>query len=276
MEPFQYMDSVVPRFSLAPWEEEFPHLVAGFSARESGEDLNCRNYALHVGEEPEQVLENRRRLAREIGMPFEAWTCGEQVHGTDIRVVTREDRGRGSMSRESAFPATDGLLTKEPDVLLASFYADCVPLFFYSPDLDMVGIAHAGWRGTVGGIGPKMVKTLCDLGTRPERIRVAIGPSIGACCYEVDNRVMEPLTRALPDREALDRVAEERSDNKWKLDLKRANLELLKGAGVPEESILVSSWCTSCGDAHFYSYRRDRGKTGRMVAWIGKKQERGF
>lgn len=270
MEPFKYRDSKIPYFSLVAWEKEFPHLNVGFSARRLGEDIDCRNYALHVGDRPEQVIRNREQLAEQLGMSFSAWTCGEQVHGVHVEQVRTQDRGKGRASRESAFPETDGMITGEPDILLASYYADCVPLYFYSPDIDFVGVAHAGWKGTVHGIAVNMVEQLVSLGADRGNIRAAIGPSIGACCYEVDERVMEPLRQALPDDTALEKVAVSHVPAKWQLDLKKANEEILKRAGVLPEHILRSKWCTSCDADYFYSHRRDGGKTGRMVAWIAK------
>jgi len=272
MEPFRYRDSTsIPYFCLDAWEREFPHLVVGFSARRWGEDWNCRNYALHVGDDAERVIHNRRMLSEELGIPFAAWTAGEQVHGVHVKIVTESERGRGKDSREHAFQETDGLITQVPNLLLTSYYADCVPLYFYSPDIDAVAVAHAGWKGTVGQIGRSVVEKLAGLGAQRDQIRVAIGPSIGPCCYEVDERVMEPLRRALDYRESLERVSINHVPGKWQLDLKKANRELLIQAGVQPEYILVSSWCTSCDRDYFYSHRRDQGKTGRMVAWIGKK-----
>lgn len=272
MEPFRYIEkSLIPYFQLEAWERKFPHLVVGFSARRQGEDWNCRNYALHVGDDADQVIQNRQALVKELGMPFSAWTSGEQVHGVHVQTVMENERGRGKNSRSDAFQDTDGLVTQVSNLLLTSYYADCVPLYFYSPEIDAVAIAHAGWKGTVGQIGLAVVEKMLYLGARLDRIHVAIGPSIGPCCYEVDERVMTPLYQALDRQELIDRVAVCHVPGKWQLDLKQANYELLLKEGIRSENILVSKWCTSCHDDYFYSHRRDQGMTGRMVAWIGKK-----
>lgn len=272
MEPFRYReDKGVPYFSLHPWEENFPNLVVGMSARKASSDLFQHNYALHVGDDPDRVRTNRQKLAERLGMPFSSWTCGEQVHGTDIKEVVSEDRGRGRNSLENALPSVDGMLTGEEDILLTSFYADCVPLLFYSPDSRVIGLAHAGWRGTVGGIGPRMVERMVRRGSKREHILVAIAPSIGGCCYEVDEHVVGPLSRVLSD---LTGVIRPSNAGKWMLDLKAANRKLLLEAGIREENILVSGWCTSCHRKYFYSHRRDQGRTGRMVAWIGMRKGR--
>lgn len=273
MEPFQYRDmSPIPYFSLSMWEKEFPHLIVGFSARRRDEDLNQRNYAFHVGDQPSMVIENRKQLLQQIGMPFESWTCGEQVHGTDLQWVTQNERGKGSLVRDTAFQDTDGLITDEENILLASYYADCVPLFFYSPDLDFIGVAHAGWKGTVEGIATKMVRKFQKAGANPTTLRVAIGPSIGVCCYEVDERVIHAVTKALSDQQHLDEVSIRTKPGRWQLDLRKTNMKLLQKAGVVEKNILITQRCTSCDQDYFYSHRRDEGRTGRMVAFIGKKE----
>ncbi|PTM59210.1 peptidoglycan editing factor PgeF [Desmospora activa] len=276
MEPFQFQtDASVPFFTVAPWEREFSHVVAGMSARDS-ESLkipNSCNYALHVGENPQNAIADRQQLMETLQLPFAAWTCAEQVHGVHIQEVKAGDRGRGRESRQSALAETDGLITREPDILLASFYADCVPLLFYSPDIDAVGVAHAGWRGTVGKIGPLMVCQLVRMGAERDRIRAAIAPSIGGCCYEVDERVAAPVREVLRDQ--ADMVLKPATLGKWMLDLREVNRRLLLAEGLQKENVAVTGWCTSCHPEYFHSHRRDRRRTGRMVAFIGiRKGER--
>ena len=207
-----------------------------------------------------------------LGLPLTWWTCGEQVHGTKIQEVTIQERGRGSESQKTALMKTDGLITREENLLLTSFYADCVPLIFYSPPTGWLGIAHAGWRGTASGIGLQMVREFSKRGADPAGIQVAIAPSIGGCCYEVDHRVVAALTKILPhpSKEVLRPIGMD----KWKLDLRQANRELLIKEGVQEDHIQVTHLCTSCRSDLFYSYRRGAGRVGRMVAWIGKRKER--
>jgi polyphenol oxidase len=272
MEPFQYRDNKVPMFELTAWQNQFPHLRVGFSARKAGEDADCRNYALHVGDRPRQVVDNRRELSEELDFPFDAWTCAEQVHGVHIEQVSAADRGKGKDGRQTAYQETDGLFTREPGVLVVAYFADCVPLYFYHPQSDLVGVAHAGWKGTVGQIGAHMIKHFCEQGAKPEEIWVAIGPSIGPCCYEVDERVIGPMREVIHSQEALERIAVSHVPGRWQCDLKRANAEIFLQAGILPEHMAVSKWCTSCDHSYFYSHRRDKGKTGRMVAWIGKQE----
>ncbi len=269
MEPFVLQHNTDPYLRLVEWETLFPHLVVGISTR-SAEN---RNYALHVGDNPEQVIKNRVNLANKLGFPFHNWTCGEQVHSCHIEQVNVTNRGKGRESRDSAFVDTDGLITDEPETLLTSFYADCVPLYFYSPDLDSIGVAHAGWKGTALNIGGKMVEQYRSLGADSKQLMVAIGPSIGACCYEVDERVMVPLTetfgKAIPTS-----IAAKTSPGHYRLDLKAANAALLRMTGLDQSQIAVSNRCTNCEDTLFFSYRREGTDAGRMVSFIGKQRSR--
>lgn len=274
MEPFIYQKSKMPIFSLERWQDEFPQLKVGFSARLSEEvDWNDSNYAFHVGTQPHRVIQVRKQLMDQLQIPFATWTCGEQIHGSHIEQVMRADRGKGQMDRQTGFADTDGLLTCDPDVFLASFYADCVPLFFYSPDIDLIGVAHAGWKGTVRGIGQKMVDHMSRLGAARDQIRVAIAPAIGPCCYTVDQRVIDPLKQILSsfpdDHDIFDQI----DQNEFRLDLKEANRQILLQSGILPEHISQSKWCTSCHPTYFHSHRRDERDTGRMVAWIVRRSE---
>lgn len=275
MEPFVYRARELPFYSLECWQEKFPHLIVGISATIPEADWELSNYALHVGGDANLVRQNRQKLTEQLNIPFDSWTCAEQVHGTHIRLVKNEDRGRGKDDQQSAIPSTDGLLTLESNLFLASFYADCVPLYFYSPDQDMIGIAHAGWKGTVQGMARKMVERMVQLGAQREQLHVAIGPSIGMCCYEVDQTVIEPLKQELKSVKFSKDVYVEISQNdRYRVDLKQANVAILLKAGVPAHQIVQSQLCTSCQPQRFHSHRRDQGDTGRMVAWIGKRGER--
>ncbi|MCS1350634.1 peptidoglycan editing factor PgeF [Mechercharimyces sp. CAU 1602] len=272
MEPFQLQQATdVPYLTLNRWEQMDPTLVVGVSARrlQIDEDRLCDNYALHVQDDPERVRQNRQQLVDELGFSLSAWTCGNQVHGVHIEQIGIGERGRGNKLLEDALPATDGLFTREQDILLTSFYADCVPLLFYSPDKEIIGVAHAGWKGSVAGIGTKMVNLLNEQGAKHEHLQVAIGPSIGACCYEVDELVMSPVREQLGS--SCDTIATATEEGKWRLDLKKFNQELLVRAGVPQKNILCSSYCTSCDEKLFHSHRASGGKAGRIVVWIGKK-----
>ncbi|AIQ37245.1 multicopper polyphenol oxidase [Paenibacillus sp. FSL R5-0345] len=284
MEPFVQGKETLMLLHLEPWRVKHKEITAGFTGRQGGaskEPYDSLNCAFHVGDAPDDVLKNRRALAEALDFKPEAWTCGEQTHGAEIAVVREADRGRGQKDRASAFQATDGLLTDVPGVLLTSFYADCVPLYFYDPVNQVVGLAHAGWKGTVAQIAAAMVSKMENIyGSHLQDIIAAIGPSIGDCCYEVDDYVMEHV-RQLEDElskltETTDTVGLYRTSdtdkNKYMLNLKEMNRRIMIKAGILPTHIECTSWCTSCNQDLFFSYRKENGVTGRMTSWIGIKE----
>lgn len=248
-------------------------LVAGFSTRNGGvsaKPYESLNLGFHVGDDAERVLENRKKLAKDVGFPIGQWVCAEQVHGSHIRRVTRGDAGRGAEQLESAIPGTDGLYTREAGVLLALGYADCVPLYFFAPGHRIAGIAHAGWRGTTGNIAGRMIDQWVNEEKIPRQdIRVVVGPSIGACCYEVDQRVMDEVKKALGAEYV--QVSRETHEGHFRLDLKECNRKLCEKAGIPADHIECSSYCTGCHSELFFSHRKENGRTGRLLGWVGIK-----
>ncbi|WP_339319464.1 peptidoglycan editing factor PgeF [Paenibacillus sp. FSL R10-2734] len=284
MEPFVQGKETLMLLHLEPWREVYKEITAGFTGRQGGaskEPYDSLNCAFHVGDAPEDVLRNRVALTEALDFKPEAWTCGEQTHGAEIAVVREADRGRGQKDRASAFQTTDGLLTDVPGVLLTSFYADCVPLYFYDPVHQVVGLAHAGWKGTVAQIAAAMVNKMENTyGSHPQDIFAAIGPSIGDCCYEVDDYVMEhvrhlegDLNKSIEtaDSVGLYRVSDT-DENKYMLNLKEMNRRIMIKAGILPTHIECTSWCTSCNQDLFFSYRKENGVTGRMTSWIGIKE----
>ena len=247
-------------------------ITAGLTTR------HANNTALHVGDDPAAVIENRKLVAKRLGWPFEAWTCAEQVHGNRVRVITRDTVGSGRNDRESAIPDTDALVTNEPDLLLVMFYADCVPLYFYDPVTQCLGLAHAGWKGTVADIAARTVETMsAAFGAKPANIRGAIGPSIGGCCYEVDEAVLQhvrPVLESLrtgSDQEPVKSIIQPSQDGRARLDLKLLNRHLMIKAGILPSNIELTSWCTGCRTDLLYSHRMEQGQTGRMMSWLGRK-----
>lgn len=257
------------------WEEHYPGLAAGFTTRLGGRShapYNTFNLGLHVGDQPADVVANRKRLAARLGLSFAAFTCAEQTHGSNVYYVQNIDRGRGKEAVQDAIPNVDAIYTDQADILLVSFYADCVPLFFFDPQKRLIGLAHAGWKGTAGRIGVKLISAWVEqFGSQREDIRVVLGPSIGGCCYEVDDRVVDQFA-SLRDMIS-DGAVQETGNGKYDLDLKQINVDFLREAGILEDHIEVSRWCTSCDRSLFFSHRRDRGKTGRMASFLALKKE---
>ncbi len=231
--------------------------------------------AFHVGDRDEAVLENRRLMCGALEAEMEDMVAGKQVHGTEVCKVTRYQRGKGARSLESAIPDTDALITSEPGLLLSSYYADCVPVMLLDPVCKAVGLAHAGWKGTVGRIAGKAVQSMSEcFGTDPLDCLAVVGPSIGPCCYEIDLPVLEQVKKSFNNwREVVCQTTPER----WQLNLWLANRRALTEAGLKDNNILEAGLCTACNRDLFFSYRAQSGLCGRMASLIMLKlPERGI
>ncbi|MFD2672296.1 peptidoglycan editing factor PgeF [Marinicrinis sediminis] len=280
-EPFQLKQHEELRWlELSNWMEQVPGLQAGFSTRIGGQRPATSlafNTALHVGDEAEQVIANRKRLAEALPLPFHTYTCAEQVHGCSVHRVTREDAGSGRESRDSAIPNADALITDEPGVWLASFYADCVPIYLLDPVHRVIGLAHAGWKGTTLEIARHTMEAMQkQYGSKPEEMRAAIGPAIGICCYEVDARVYEACKSLFTEAEwnRLEPVLMQQTDEShWRANLKECNRQIMMKAGIMATHIECTEYCTACRQDLFFSHRKEAGKAGRMMSWIAFSDE---
>ena len=272
MEPFvQNSESFL---SIKDWSDQHPNLLAGFTTKSGGisnPPFNSMNTAFHVCDVEENVKRNRHLLANQIDFSVESWIGAEQTHEDVIVKIDKNYAGRGALDYETALKATDGLYTKESGLLLTLCFADCVPVYFVAPKYQLVGIVHAGWKGTVAGIAKSMVDIWQQAeGVQPNEIYAAIGPSICQNCYTVDKKVINLLEVILEEqtKTAYNQIKE----TQYQLDLKLANSLILQKAGVLPENIITTNFCTSCDDSYFFSHRRDEGKTGRMMGFIGWKE----
>jgi YfiH family protein len=283
MEPFKSetngQDGQPVLFYVDSWIQAFPGLTAGFTSRLGGVSevpFASFNLGLHVNDNPEHVVINRRRLADALEMPFDAFTYAEQVHGNEIAVLTLADKGKGRSSREDAVPSRDGFVTDEKGLVLCALFADCVPLYFYDPENQVVALAHAGWKGTVLNVAGATIQAMThEFNSKPEHIRAAIGPSIGVCCYEVDEKVADPVKRVLIDMQASSLISQKvlqlKANGKYMLNLQELNRNFIEKAGILSSHIEVTQLCTSCSTDVFYSHREEKGSTGRMAAWIATR-----
>lgn len=255
---------------LEKWEQLNPLLRAGFTTRKGGlseQPYDTFNFGLHVPDTYETVILNRERLSKKLLMPIDTWVCGEQTHETNIRIINNQDKGRGAISYESSLKRVDGLITNKPGVLCTAFFADCVPLYFFDPISNYIGIAHAGWKGTVNNIAGQMIKKLMSVGVNLENLLVAIGPCISQKQYEVDAFVLNHI-----DEEYKESVVKYKDTDRFLLDLKQLNVEMLLKSGVLRDNIDVTNYCTFTNIDQFFSHRRDDGKTGRMLGYIGYRE----
>lgn len=229
--------------------------------------LGPMNLGFGRGDNKAAVVENFRRISYVSDIYVGDTVFSDQVHGDRIVYVDQQDRGKG-IFKPKELEGVDGLITDKPQVCLVTFYADCVPLFFLDPVKKVIGLAHAGWRGTVLEIGKKMVQRMeKEFACRPQDMLAGIGPSIGPCCFEVGSDVEKEFASAFPAwRAEIIRPAEQ--EGKSYVDLWKTNALILEEAGLQKEHITVTDLCTKCHAQYFHSHRRMGNERGTQAAFL--------
>lgn len=202
------------------------------------------------------ILKNRFELNSD-----EIFTV-KQVHGDNICVIDSALR-----TRHSSFPIeADAIITNIKNLPIGVFTADCLPIILADIKGRGVGIVHAGRVGTSLEISKKTTEKITEIfNIPPEDIIAAIGPGIGGCCYEVDEKSVSPFKEGLT---YFKYIAVKKWDGKWMLDLKEANKKQLMESGVERENIFTTDFCTSCHNDRFFSYRREGKGGGRMISFV--------
>lgn len=250
--------------------EECGVVTHGFSTRMGGvsEDIYASmNLSYTRGDKEEAVTENFIRIAKALEVCPEDYVFSDQTHTTNIRVVTEEDRGKG-FTKPRDYENIDGLVTNVKGLVLSTFYADCVPLYFVDVKNKAIGLSHSGWKGTVGEIGRKTVETMTrEYGSKPQDILAAIAPSICRECYEVSEDVVLEFQKIFP-KEEHKKIMDDKGNGKFQLDLWECNKRILMRAGIPEENISVTNICTCCNSDLLFSHRASQGKRGNLGAFM--------
>lgn len=249
--------------------EKIDFINHAFSTRIGGVskgEFESMNLSFGRGDPDENVINNYKIFCKAAGFDYESLVASAQDHNTYVRVVTGENKGVG-IFKPRDMQSVDGLVTNERGVTLVTYYADCTPLFFVDVKNRAIGLAHAGWRGTVGRIGEKVIKTMGEnYGTSPEDIKVCIGPAIAKCCYEVDSPVAEKFLGL----DGLDSsvFVFEKGEGKFMLDLLECNRQIVVNAGVKPENVELSDLCTRCSSSLLWSHRATGGRRGTMSAFM--------
>ena len=256
-------------FLTYPAFENLPEIIHCFSTRLGGVSegiFSSMNLSFTRGDNENAVKENYRRLGAAVGFAPEDVVSSDQTHTTNVRLVGAEDRGNG-ITRPRTFHDTDGMITNVPGVVLATYYADCVPLYFVDPVHHAIGLSHSGWKGTVGKMGAATITAMKrEFGTEAKDLVCAIGPSICQDCYEVSEDVADAFKEAFPGH--ADEILLDKKNGKYQLDLWRANEIVLTEAGVLKEKIAVTNICTCCNPDLLFSHRASHGKRGNLGAFI--------
>ena len=252
-----------------PAIEKIEGIRHAFSTRIGGvskEHLSSMNLSFSRGDDPANVRENYRRFCEAAGFEVENIVTSDQTHTTKVRYVTKADCGSG-VTRDRDFHDIDGMITDEPGVVLATFYADCVPLYFVDPVHRAIGLSHSGWRGTVHKMGQATLDAMHErFGTEAKDVIAAVGPSICQDCYEVSGDVAVEFERAFAGHEHEILIAKE--NGKYQLDLWKANEIVLLDAGVLPEHIEITDICTCCNPDLLFSHRASHGKRGNLGAFL--------
>jgi len=221
--------------------------------------FDALNLGFNSGDTASSVSKNRKILARAFDLPDSALTTIRQVHGDRVLIVD------GS-SENFSETLCDAIITDRPGIALGVLTADCAPILVFDAEGPSIAAIHVGWKGTALNLPGKVVAILVRrLGARPENLRAAIGPTIGPCCYEVDEAVRAAF---LEHGHLWQNWAHESDEGRWKLNLGKANRDLLRSAGLRETNIVSIDLCTYCLGKFFFSFRRDKGMTGRQISWI--------
>lgn len=222
--------------------------------------FSTMNVSYTRGDNVEHVDENFRRIAAIFDGKPDDFVCTDQTHTNHVRKVLEEDRGKG-VTRKKGYQDVDGLITNVRGIILATFFADCVPLYFVDPVQKAIGLSHSGWRGTVDKIGLVTINAMCfEYGSNPSDIKCAIGPSICRDCYEVSEDVA-----MLFNKEA---ISPKKDNGKYQLDLWKSNEIVLLEAGIKKENIQVTDICTCCNKEYLFSHRASNGKRGNLGAFM--------
>lgn len=244
----------------------------GFSTRLGGVSTGIwqsLNLSFSRDDDPEAVRENFRRTAEEIGFPEDRFVFTDQTHTVNVRAVDESDAGKG-LTRPRDYTDVDGLVTDVPGLVLSVFVADCVPIAFVDPVRKAIGLAHSGWRGTVGRIGRETIRQMTErFQTRPEDLVCAIGPSICQDCYEVSEDVADAFAAEFAGHES--EILISKGGGKYQLDLWASNRIVLTEAGVRQENIDVTGICTCCNSELLFSHRASQGKRGNLGVFLALK-----
>ena len=251
------MTSIEDQLYIAPTLfESIPGIAAGFSTRHGGvsdQPFTSLNLGLSTNDEKGNVLENRKRLFESVGFSVDALAITGQVHGDKVLEV----------NAPGSYVGYDGLITRSKGLLLCLSAADCASVLLVDTENKIVGACHSGWRGTVANITGKTVSMMADLGARPSSMYAYVSPCISKTNFEVGWEVADQFDEAY-----LYRVS---GKEKPHIDLKAAIKDQIISAGIDANRVEISPFCTVGEKNHFFSYRAEQGKTGRMMGFVGMR-----
>lgn len=262
---YEYAGSLpVYRFEWLNKDKSLVHAVFTRAGGVSHPPYASLNLGHTVGDDPIAVQINHDRVCQALGIARSRVVACHLTHSADVLVVQATDGGR-------VVGRGDAMVTADAGVYLSMRFADCAPILLHDPVRRAVGLAHAGWRGTVKNVAGAVVRTMVnDLGCSPDNLIAVVGPAIGPCCYQVGQDVIQAVEAVLPSQSVSGDSGPlfgRRNGGHAYFDLWEANRQQLKAAGAG--TVLVARLCTACRTDRFFSHRAERGKTGRFGVVIG-------
>ncbi|MBI5416599.1 peptidoglycan editing factor PgeF [Candidatus Poribacteria bacterium] len=249
---------------------ELPGIYShGFTSRLGGVSQGpyaSLNLGYFVGDIDKNVAENRNKMRRALNLMQTKMVLADQIHSNKVSIVNEKISNSGWEDPRRTVRMSDALITSVRNVTLIITTADCVPILVYDTKREVIAAIHAGWKGTGLEITKRTIELMMkNFRTQPENCQVAIGPSIGVCCYTVDLKVIDFLRSKFSYWRELFNLEK---NVLGKLNLVDANKRQLMGIGIPEQNIASSGICTSCSNDSFFSFRKENGTTGRQMAFI--------
>ncbi len=224
------------------------------------------NLGINTDDLPDSINSNHLRISNALNFNLSDLVSSIQVHKDKILTLKQKPEKNSSKVPGSCFSGFDSIITNQTAITLIIRIADCVPILIYDPELNVIAVVHAGWKGTLSEITAKTVQKMKkEFGCLEENIKAGIGPSIGKCCYTVSNEIADQFTDRLQEYEYF----VDYKNSSPHINLKEANRSQLILSGVNEDKIEVSELCTSCCSNIFFSHRREKGRTGRFALLAG-------
>jgi len=263
----QNEQSIWYNFNNLSKQEDIQHFVTTRHGGISEGSMGKLNLSFETGDNPEHVIQNRNTIAQALKIEPKRWVMQNQMHTCNVHLVTKIDSGRGFYNPREYIPCNDALITNQKGICLFVFAADCVPLLFYDTKNQAIAAVHSGWKGTVKKIAKYTISQMIQsFGSKPEHIIAAIGPSIGACCYEIGKEVVIEVEKSYGQDSHV--LVSHPNKEKKHFDLWKANQLQLLEIGIPEENIEIANICTCCNSNLFFSARSPEQPSGRFGAGI--------
>ena len=262
---FQKQELALIQFdNLLQYEDILTHAFTTRLGGVSSGECSSLNLSFNRNDSEKNVKSNYRIVADALGLDYNKLVLSNQVHDNKIFVVGEKDAGKG-LALESDIIGYDGLITNCIGVPLVTFFADCVPVLMLDPENKAIAAIHSGWKSTVRNISYEAVKLMqSEYGTKPETLKVAIGPSLCQQCFEISSDVYNEFVNTFS---FIDMFSKKVGD-KYYVSLQQIIKKVLVVANVKEENILISDICTKCNNDVFFSYRGDNQKTGSLAAFM--------